>query len=194
MRNNLFFIFFLSLYPFLWTYSQNNLSSDDLGLTEGKIIKMEEEKKDLLWKPTPLKAALYSTAIPGLGQLYNKSYWKVPLVIGGLVGGIYLSLHQKNIYKEYHNKYINAVNGISNGHENNPLDANQYYEIKRGAQRYYNYVVLFTIVGYLLNVMDAFIDAHLYEIKKEKLLTLRPQPIHLKGNYFPFGLSLNLKL
>lgn len=121
----------------------------------------------------PRKALLYSAAFPGLGQLYNKKYWKMPLVYGGLAVGIGVAdFYQKNYVKFRDDLYIflatgNAPSGRS--------ETNLRYIVNR-ARRQRDYTVIMTVVGYLLQMVDAHVDAHLEEFKLNKEMKISLQP------------------
>ena len=146
-------------------------------------------------------AAIRSAMLPGLGQIYNKKYWKIPIVWGGLSVGIAISLYQLKIYKRHHQNYIDVVNSTSivNGTESFKSNSQEYKQrlnrIKESAGMYYSYWFLFTAVFYALNILDAFVDAYLYEIDHDKSLSLNPILLSpsLIENRPIFGLSLNLK-
>ncbi|XCI74910.1 MAG: DUF5683 domain-containing protein [Flavobacteriales bacterium] len=144
------------------------------------------------WVPSPTKAALYSTILPGLGQAYNKKYWKIPLVWGLLTGSVYAIEHNQKQYNKWHGLYINAVNGIPN--ENNHT-AEQLARVQAQVKKNYSYAILFTVIIYALNVIDALIDAHLYEIDYDKNLSISPAILPPAVTNQPtLGLTFHLKL
>ncbi|XOD69596.1 MAG: DUF5683 domain-containing protein [Flavobacteriales bacterium AspAUS03] len=168
-----------------------------------KASKRPTLKKDLLsvenisdqtppWVPSPTKAALYSMILPGLGQAYNKKYWKIPLVWGLLAGGFYAIPYNQKRYDKWHGLYINAVNGMPN--ENN-YTIEQLIRVQAQMKRNYSYTILFTIIIYALNVLDTLVDAHLYEIDHDKNLSISSTILPPAATNQPaLGITFHLKL
>jgi TM2 domain-containing membrane protein YozV len=127
---------------------------------------------------TPKKAALFSAIVPGLGQFYNKQYWKIP-VIYGLVGvSIYFlndNIKNYNAFrKEYAGRKNNAPGFVSKFPEykddNTIKDAQDYY------RKNIDLTGLLTALGFTLQVMDAVVFAHLknFDISEDISLNLQP--------------------
>ena len=107
----------------------------------------------------PAKAAFYSAVLPGLGQAYNKQYWKIPLVYALIGGGIYLYQSNQNQYLRYRKAYQNRLLGY-------PDEFPQYStDILITAQSYYrrnrDLSLMATVLMYVLNIVDANVSAHL---------------------------------
>ena len=133
----------------------------------------------------PRKAIIRSAIIPGWGQIYNKKYWKLPLVYGAL--GTTSALFFRNLkqYKDARNAYILAT-------DNDPLNDEQikqpYYAVKDQPERIrvfrnqvrqnVDYCVLFFLVFWGLNVADAAVDAHLKSFDVSEDLSLRLKPYY----------------
>lgn len=176
-------ILFCVLLP-LYVWSQN--------ITERKSpIPKANTIESTLWTPIPVQAALYSTALPGLGQAYNKKYWKVPLVWGLLGTGIYAIGYYKKNYDRYHSRFVTAVN---NGKDEYGYPPDELVRSQKRANRYYNYALLLTALAYVLNVIDALVDAHLYEIDQKEKFSLAPAIISQENMGCLLGFSLNIKL
>lgn len=113
----------------------------------------------------PRKALLFSAVLPGMGQIYNKKYWKLPLVYGGIGAGIYVM----NFYQqEYSKSRTELLDNLStNTFPSNPSGLSE--ATLRRAVDFYRRKRDFTIVllglGYLLQIVDAHVDAHLKEFK-----------------------------
>jgi hypothetical protein len=106
---------------------------------------------------SPMKAVLYSAILPGLGQFYNKSYWKIPII--GLVGGyfVYEIIKNNNSYIDYSDAYTNSQTpGNPNGDQRLKL-LREFYRDQR--DQFYLYAGLV----YLINIFDAYVDAHLFD-------------------------------
>ena len=119
-------------------------------------------------KKSPLIAVLLSAVLPGAGQLYNKSYWKVP-IIAGFVGYFgYEYFHYNNIYKNYRDLYAASQQQFPPEGDDNIKTQREFYRTQRD-----DFVWYFLIV-YVINLADAFVDAHLFDfdVKEEKISTL----------------------
>ena len=91
-----------------------NAQQDTLKLPEG--IKLQTDTLKKVKKPLtkPQKAAILSAVIPGAGQVYNKKYWKIPIVLGGIGTGVGITIWNDNQYKKFRGYFIDKVNGVSN--------------------------------------------------------------------------------
>jgi len=124
---------------------------------------------------SPTKAMLMSAILPGLGQFYNKSYWKIPIIYG-LAGYFVYEIRQndKN-YKYYRELFIQSVQ-VSGGD----------YRYKRLRDFYRDQRDLFGIylfVLYLANIVDAYVDAHLYNFDVGENLSIQILPAGIKFHY-----------
>ncbi|WP_372651907.1 DUF5683 domain-containing protein [Draconibacterium sp.] len=147
---------------------------------------------------SPKKATLYSTFLPGLGQAYNKKYWKIPLIYAGF-GTIGYFIHWNNDnYKIMRQAYADLTDGPGPYGPEDPtnsymdLEATQYYDLnnptyynnfKTGLDKQRSYyrrnrdLLIISIIGfYGLNIIDASVDAHLYDFDISEDLTFNWQP------------------
>ncbi len=149
--------------------------------------------KKTKWQPNPKKAGLYAALIPGLGQVYNRQYWKLPIVYGGLAVAGYLVVFNSNEYNTYRKAYIGRIN--------NPYPTDEYVgvynteqlkQIQDDYNRSLNMSVLFASVGYLVQVLDAITAAHLrnFDISRDISMQMRPVVTPLGGG---IGLVMNFK-
>ena len=125
------------------------------------------------------KASLYSFALPGLGQAYNKKYWKIPIIYAGFGFLVYMIKTNRKEYKLYESAYkFEPV-------DENDTPPNDYYELYSTAQLkqgrdYYrrNMELSYILTGfwYLLNVIDASVDAHLFDFKISSDLSMKIEP------------------
>lgn len=148
---------------------------------------------------SPKKATIMSACLPGLGQIYNHKYWKVPVVYAGLGGAAYGFFWNHDKYSTYRDAYVLRTDGDSATIDNfdgfysesNLLDLSNYYRRNMELS-----VVIFTFV-YILNIIDATVDAHLYDFDISDDLSMRVQPAvwHLQGKAGPqmgAGFTINL--
>ena len=130
-------------------------------------------KKGMKFNPT--KAGLYSAILPGLGQYYNKKYWKIPIVLGGIGTGVGVTLFNQGQYNRYREAFVAELNGQP--HEFSDLPGVTVEALGRTqdrAKRQRDYAIAVTALVYILNIVDAVVDAHLYEGRKDPDLALQP--------------------
>lgn len=151
---------------------------------------------------SPQKATILSAVIPGLGQIYNKKYWKVPVIYGGFAALGYGITFQNSEYKRYKRAYNDLT-------DKDPLTIDEFAG-KRSAEelksardyyrRYRDYAILGAVALYIANVIDAHVDASLYDYEIDDNLALRVTPTIVNENYLiarsgnPFmpGLTMTL--
>ncbi|MCQ9637859.1 DUF5683 domain-containing protein [Chryseobacterium sp. WG14] len=170
------------------------------GKTEAKIIEDLEKangptKKTLKLNPT--RAGLYSAVFPGLGQYYNKKYWKIPIVWGAVGAGVGIAVWNDNQYKKYREYYIAKLNGTPNEFvDTHPwLDKKALGNVQDRAKRQRDYAIAITGLIYILNIVDAVVDAHLYESRHDPDLSFKPAVIQDQYGYDQpkTGLSLSYR-
>lgn len=161
------------------------------------IEKANAPAKVVVTKLNPTKAGLYSAVLPGLGQFYNKKYWKIPVVWGAVGAGVGIALWNQNQYKKYREYYIAKLNGTPNEFiDQRPyLDKIALGNAQDRSKRQRDYAIAISGLIYILNIVDAVVDAHLYEGRKDPDLTFAPAVIYDDfGNNPPkTGLSLSFK-
>ncbi|WP_027377467.1 DUF5683 domain-containing protein [Kaistella palustris] len=130
-------------------------------------------------KFNPTKAGLYSAVLPGLGQYYNKKYWKIPIVWGGIGTGIGITLWNQKQYNRYRDAFIAELNGQPHEFSDIPgITADALGRTQDRAKRQRDYAIAVTALVYVLNIVDAVVDAHLYEGRKDPDLALQPAIIY----------------
>jgi hypothetical protein len=146
----------------------------------------------------PAKAAFYSAILPGLGQAYNGKYWKIPIAYAGLGVGIYFYLDNDKQYDRYRNAYKRRLAGFKDDEFYvNPSSPRVTTDGLIRAQKFYQRnkeVSLLVTAGiYILNIIDANVDAHLQQFNVNEDLSFKPafnfDEFSGKTRY---GLSLNL--
>lgn len=170
-----FKFFFICLIPALAFPLLLDAQSRDTVYTD--TIKVNEED---LPKHSPTKAALFSTFVPGLGQAYNKKYWKIPIVYAGIGIPLYYGLKENEKYNEKREAYVNRLDGDSsdvflepgNFYSNDGLlDAMDINKRNRDLM----YILAGTV--YILQILDASVDAHLFYFNVSDDLTLNYTPV-----------------
>lgn len=149
------------------------------------IFTVEKKKlteKQFRMKKSPTVAVLLSAALPGAGQFYNESYWKIP-IIGGLVGYFgYEYFRNNNLYKDYRDRYVESQTGVNPAGDQNLKILREFYRDQRD-----DFVWYFLIV-YVVNMVDAYVDAHLFDfdVKEDKLMNMNTGGKH-------YMLKMNLR-
>ncbi|UXX78537.1 DUF5683 domain-containing protein [Reichenbachiella carrageenanivorans] len=145
----------------------------------------------------PDKAALYSAVFPGLGQMYNKQYWKLPIVYGGAMVIGHFIKYNNDFYNAFRNAYIAETDGDES--TTNPFEG-QFSEeaLQLNAERFKrnrDFMVIMGVVYYLVQIVDAHVSAHLIEFNINDDLALQPT-YYPREEYFAqnVGMSLVLKL
>jgi len=175
-------------------------AQEDTLITENpKIEESISEEKD--YKPynalAPAKAAFYSAILPGLGQAYNGRYWKIPLVYAGIGTGVYFYIANDKQWNRYRDAYKNRLAGRDDEFTING-DVKISNDALIRAQELYRknkeISILVTAGFYILNIVDANVDAHLQQFNVSEDLSLQP---NLDVDNFTgksqYGLSLNYR-
>lgn len=159
----------------LFCFSLNCFSQDD------EKLNFEVVKDSTLLKPytidplAPSKAAFYSAILPGLGQVYNKKYWKVPLVYAGMGASLYYYSWNNKKYHEYRDAYKDKLAGRPLTGELENLDADRLIRAQKFHQKNRDLSMLITLGLYILNIVEANVNAHLMQFNVNENLTLRPK-------------------
>jgi hypothetical protein len=154
-------------------------------------------------KHSPRKAALYSAIFPGLGQIYNKKYWKLPIVYAAV--GIPVGLYFNNKTWYDRTRYALAVvsspnptpDSLARVHEQlRPFVDNKsqgsLLRYRNEFRKDMDYSILFTLLFWGLNIVDATVDAHLKGFDVSDNLTMSIRPALLPGNAAGFTLAFTL--
>lgn len=145
----------------------------------------------------PARAAFYSAIVPGLGQAYNEKYWKIPIVYSALGVGVYFYINNDQQYDRYREAYKSRLAGkttdeFSDENGNPILSEEKLIE----AQKFYSRnkeISLLVLVGmYVLNIIDANVDAHLRQFNVSEDLSVKPALDYDRfSGKTGYGLSLN---
>lgn len=152
----------------------------------------------LFWKPDPVKAVWMGTLFPGLGQIYNRSYWKLPIVYGGLMGCTYAIMYTNNQYLSYKEAYRSIYYDIQHSSVSNSPEKpyiailpdgytidrmggvsayqKRLYEWQNTTRRYRDLSIAATVIVYALTLVDAYVDAQLFDFDISPDLSLNVQP------------------
>ena len=141
---------------------------------------------------TPSKAAFYSSIIPGLGQVYTRRYWMVPIIYGGLgASAYYYNINNKEMNK-YRTAYKRRLAGYFDDEYIDIIpETEKLLEGMKFHRRYKDFSFMFLVGTYVLNIIDANVGAHLLQFNVSEDLSFRP---YIENNYFDFSQSAGIKL
>jgi len=119
-------------------------------------INVKRKKKFVMTK-SPWTAVALSAVLPGLGQFYNESYWKIPII--GAIGGYFSFeiVRNNNKFLEYRDKYVQSQTDSNTSGNQIFKTYREFYRDQRDL-----FIIYFGIL-YLVNLFDAYVDAHLYD-------------------------------
>ena len=160
----------------------------------GEAIKAKDTLKLKEIDPLrPSKAAFYSAIVPGLGQAYNKKYWKIPIVYGAIGTSLYFYISNNKKYHSYRDAYKNRLLGFHDD-QYSYLDDSRLIAAQRFYQRNRDLSLLVCVGFYILNIVDANVDAHLTQFNVSDKLSFQPEIYTNDIDYKPnLGLTFNYK-
>lgn len=175
-----------------------NISSDSTKTSEEIVKEIEQLNKVTPLSFSPKKAGWRSAILPGWGQYYNRKYWKIPIVWGAIGTGIgFIAWNQKQ-YTRYKSAFDAELRGEP--HEFSDIKGIDLKTALGNTQdarkRQRDYAIAITAGIYLLNIIDAVVDAHLYEGRKDPDLALSPiilQDFSGREDTPKVGLALNYR-
>lgn len=175
--------------------SMNQVIPDSAIAKQQEVKELPNAEENTSYRPTEQqhnakKAGLYSAILPGAGQLYNKDYWKIPLIYAGAGVASYFFINNQKNYRKYRRAYITRLdNDLSNDEE--PLrSAQEIKTLQDEYKRWLDLTGLFTALGYTLQVLDAVVFAHLKEFDISRDISLRMQPVAHPNGGMGFGIAL----
>lgn len=146
----------------------------------GQVVEnpeVEPQEQEPTGEHAPTRAAMLSAVLPGMGQVYNGRYWKVPIIYAGFAGVVYAVNFNNTEYQFLRNAYIAKVDGNPNTID--PFPNVEAYRLEREMNRFRRFLEISYIAGaalYLLNILDASVDAHLLDFDVGDELTIRMEP------------------
>ncbi|WP_347372768.1 DUF5683 domain-containing protein [Aequorivita sp. Q41] len=191
MKNNFIYIFLLIFAIPLFAQTTDSLTVKK----DVKVIVVNDSLKPKVeYNPlAPARAAFYSAVVPGLGQAYNKKYWKIPIIYAGMAAGVYFYKQQDEEYDRFRNAYKRRLAGYEDD-EFQGISDDRLINAQKSAQRNKDVSIIVTIAFYLLNVVDANVDAHLQQYEVSDDLSLQPNFDYNQFNAKPqYGMSLTYR-
>jgi hypothetical protein len=202
LKRDAFFILLLTCIIFITGFSgeaksQSLLQKFDISYLKYDSLKTGDLLKDTLtkkssrdtvkknnvkfeMKKSPWKAVFLSAVLPGLGQVYNESYWKLPIV--AVVGGslAYYFFYNNSKYLDYRDLYANSQT------PENPYGDERYKRLRESYRDSRDQNLLYFMMFYLVNLADAYVDAHLYDFNVSSKMKVG---MFQKGNLIDFKVN-----
>ena len=154
-------------------------------------VKLENLERDWsTWRPDPKRSLWLALVLPGAGQIYNRKYWKLPIIYGGFVGCVYALTWNDMMYKDYSQAYLDIMDDdpgtasynkfLHLGQQITSSNESRYKEIfknRKDKYRRWRDLSFFCLIGvYAISVIDAYVDAELSEFDISDDLSLRIEP------------------
>ena len=199
MLNKRIYILLLCLFSALHSFSQKDKDSTSIALDQNPLIENETLTKKAIDPLRPSKAAFYSAILPGLGQVYNKRYWKVPIVWGAIGAGVYFYVNNDQQFNRYRDAYKRRLAGFKDDEFYGPNDSpfisdDGLIRAQQQFRRNKEISLLVTLGLYALNIIDANVDAHLLQFNVDQNLSLSPHyQYNEMENTSDIGVTLNFK-
>ncbi len=148
------------------------------------------------WKPDPKRAMWLAIVIPGAGQIYNRKYWKLPIVYGGFLGCAYAMRWNNQMYQDYSQAYLDIMDNDPNtksytqflhlGTQITSANESRYKQIfksRKDKYRRWRDLSFFCMLGvYALSIIDAYVDASLSSFDISDDLSLQIEPAVMNNN------------
>ena len=184
-------------------------SADSALYIYNKVDTIETEKRAKrdwsTWAPNPKRAMWLAVVLPGAGQIYNRKYWKLPIVYGGFMGCIYAWRWNNQMYRDYSQAYMDIMDDDPTTQSYNQFlhlgaevtDANKsryqnLFKKRKDYYRKYRDLSIFCLIGvYAISIIDAYVDASLsqFDISKDLSLKIEPSVINGKSGSNPLKSS-----
>lgn len=165
------------------------------------------------WRPNPKRALWLALVLPGAGQIYNRKYWKLPIIYGGFVGCAYAMRWNNMMYRDYSQAYLDIMDNdpttqsynqfLHLGNQITSENMSRWQEIfrkRKDRYRRWRDMSIFVMIGvYAFSVIDAYVDASLseFDISPDLSMRVAPAVINSGMNHNPIkgaGLGLQCSL
>lgn len=176
---------------------EDSITIDSASLSKALAPKALRKKRNwATWRPDTKRAMWLALILPGAGQIYNRKYWKLPIIYGGFVGCAYAMSWNNQMYHDYSQAYLDIMDDDPNTQSYNQflhlgaqIDASnieRYKEIfrkRKDRYRRWRDMSMFVMIGvYAFSVIDAYVDASLSEFDISDDLSLRVEPTVINNN------------
>ena len=176
---------------------EDSITIDSASVSKALAPKALRKKRNwATWRPDTKRAMWLALVLPGAGQIYNRKYWKLPIIYGGFVGCAYAMSWNNQMYHDYSQAYLDIMDDDPNTQSYNQflhlgaqIDASnieRYKEIfrkRKDRYRRWRDMSMFVMIGvYAFSVIDAYVDASLSEFDISDDLSLRVEPTVINNN------------
>ncbi|WP_460218815.1 DUF5683 domain-containing protein [Psychroserpens sp. MEBiC05023] len=197
MLNKLVFSVIITVFCCSFSFAQDDKPNNDVDTDLIVVRDTVNTKREPINVLAPSKAAFYSAVLPGLGQAYNKKYWKIPIVYAAIGIPVYLYIKNDKDYNLYRDAFKRRLSGFPQNSDGDPfpnVTNDGLINAQKQLRRNKELALLIAIGAYALNIIDANVDAHLLQFNVDEDLSLRP---HFKYNQMEnntnLGVTLNFK-
>lgn len=204
MKNRILYLFVCLLGGCLFNHIHARNAFDgkeDILLVDSLVDSAQTQQKDTVtttvyrFKPDPIKAVWMGAIIPGYGQIYNRKYWKLPIVYGGFLGCAYAISWNGTMYSDYKKAYRDIIDNdpttnsfmdiLPEGYTIESLGGmSQYTKTLQTKQntyrRYRDLSIVITVALYAITLVDAYVDAQLFDFDISPDLTMHVTPALLE--------------
>ena len=168
--------------------------SMNLAKLNSSLKPMQKKKRDwATWRPDAKRAMWLALVLPGAGQIYNRKYWKLPIIYGGFAGCAYALSWNGKMYKDYSQAYLDIMDSNPNTKSyEDLLPPNSSYNeeqlkstLKRRKDMFRRYrdLSIFAFIGvYLISIIDAYVDAELSNFDITPDLSMKVEPAVIDNN------------
>lgn len=176
---------------------EDSITIDSASLSKALAPKALRKKRNwATWRPDTKRAMWLALVLPGAGQIYNRKYWKLPIIYGGFVGCAYAMSWNNQMYHDYSQAYLDIMDDDPNTQSYNQFlhlgaqieasNIERYKEIfrkRKDRYRRWRDMSMFVMIGvYAFSVIDAYVDASLSEFDISDDLSLRVEPTVINNN------------
>ena len=141
---------------------------------------------------SPKKASIYSALVPGAGQFYTKKYWKIPIIYAGLITSASYIKSNQDQYLLYKKTYIKRLDGTNTDEFTNIYNDNELINLVEYHKRNRDISILLFSLTYLLNIVDASANAHLFNYNISEDIGFQLKPLDYANNNTT-GIILSIK-
>jgi hypothetical protein len=177
---------------------------DSAKFSKCDTLNIKSSKRDwATWRPSPQRALWLAIVLPGAGQIYNRKYWKLPIIYGGFIGCIYAMKWNNQMYKDYSQAYLDIMDDDPTTQSYNTFlhlgttitseNLERYKSLFKSRKDYYRRyrdLSFFCLIGvYALSVIDAYVDAELsvFDISKDLSMKIKPTTINNQQSRNPLN-------
>ena len=175
----------------------DSIAIDSAKLSKALAPKALRKKRNwATWRPNTKRAMWLAIILPGAGQIYNRKYWKLPIIYGGFVGCAYAMSWNNQMYHDYSQAYLDIMDDDPNTQSYNQFlhlgakidesNIERYKEIfrkRKDRYRRWRDMSMFVMIGvYAFSVIDAYVDASLSEFDISNDLSLKIEPTVINNN------------